>query len=71
MDLSLQYVNVIDVEIVPGPKNSEDDRQSYHPLRRRDGQDNEGENLAIQRLQKTGIANQQKIHGVQHELHGH
>ena len=64
MNLSLQYVNVIDVEIVPGPKNSEDDRQSDHHLRRRDGQDNEGENLSIQRLQNTGIANQQKIHGV-------
>jgi hypothetical protein len=71
MVLSLQYVNVVDVEIVPGPKNSENNRQPDNHFRRGNGHDNEGEYLSIQRFQKTGIANQQKIHGVQHELHGH
>src|SRR5918994_2441262 len=69
--LPLEEVHLVDVDRLPVPVDQDPDRQAEAPLRRRDGDHEQGEHLPRQRAQRLAERHQVDVHGVQHQLDRH
>src|SRR5690606_7843326 len=68
---SLQQIQIVCVDPIPPPENQHDQAQSYGHLRRRYGDDEEGEDVAIHVAELPGEGDKDDVGGVPHDLDAH
>src|SRR5690606_2540237 len=68
---SLQQIQIVCVDPIPPPENQHDQAQSYGHLRRRYGDDEEGEDVAVHVAELPGEGDKDDVGGVPHDLDAH